>query len=36
MARLISDVDATPFFDIFDIKKGERIEAKVQQGRASR
>ncbi len=32
MARLISDVDATPFIDIFDIKKGDRIEAKVQQG----
>lgn len=32
MARLIEDVGATPFIDIFDVKKGERIESKIQQG----
>jgi len=32
MARLISDVGATPFIDVFDIKKGDRIEAKIRQG----
>jgi hypothetical protein len=32
MGRLISGVGATPFIDIFDIKKGDRIEAKIQQG----
>jgi len=32
MARLISDAGATPFIDIFDIKSGDRIEAKVRQG----
>jgi len=32
MARLIRDAGAEPFIDIYDIKKGDRIEAKVQQG----
>ena|SRR5271165_349349 len=32
LARLISDVGAAPFIDVFEIKKGDRIEAKVQQG----
>jgi len=32
MARLIADAGATPFVDIFDIRKGDRIEAKIQQG----
>jgi hypothetical protein len=32
MARLIEDVGATPFIDIFDVKKGDRIETKIQQG----
>ncbi len=32
MARLIEDVGATPFIDIFDVKKGDRIESKIQQG----
>jgi hypothetical protein len=32
MARLIRDAGGEPFIDIFDIKKGDRIEAKVQQG----
>jgi hypothetical protein len=32
MARAISDSGATPFIDIFDIKKGDRIEAKVHEG----
>jgi len=32
MARLISEADAAPFIDIFDIKKGDRFEARVQEG----
>jgi len=32
MARLISDVGARPFIDIFDIKSGDRIEGKIQLG----
>jgi hypothetical protein len=32
MARLMKDAGADPFIDIFDIKKGDRIEAKVRQG----
>jgi hypothetical protein len=32
MARLISEVGATPFIDIFDVKKGDRIEPKIQRG----
>lgn len=32
MARLISDVNATPFIDIFDTKKCDRIEARVHDG----
>ncbi len=32
MARAISDSGATPFIDIFDIKRGDRIGAKVHEG----
>ena len=32
MARLISDVGATPFIDFFDIKRGDRIEPEIQRG----
>src|ERR1700753_1426454 len=32
MARLIEDSGARPFIDIYDIKKGDRIEEKVQEG----
>ena len=32
MARAISDSGATPFLDVFDIKKGDRIEVKVHEG----
>ncbi len=32
MARLISDAGAAPFIDIFDIRKGDRIESKIQEG----
>jgi hypothetical protein len=32
MARAIADCGAMPFIDIFDIKKGDRIESKVHQG----
>ena len=35
MARHIADAGAMPFVDIFDIKKGDRIEAKVQEGLGS-
>ena len=35
MARLIADAGAKPFIDIFDIKKGDRIEARVQEGLGS-
>ena len=35
MARQIADAGATPFFDIFEIKKGDRIEAKVEEGLGS-
>jgi hypothetical protein len=34
MARLISDVGATPFIDFFDIKRGDRIEPEIQRGLA--
>jgi hypothetical protein len=34
MARLISDVGATPFVDFFDIKRGDRIELEIQRGLA--
>ena len=30
MARCISDVGGDPFIDIFDVKKGDRIERKIQ------
>jgi len=30
MARCIRDVGGDPFIDIFDIKKGDRIERKIQ------
>lgn len=30
MARCIRDVGADPFIDIFDVKKGDRIERKIQ------
>jgi len=29
---MISDARATPFIDFFDVKKGDRIEAKVHEG----
>jgi TIR domain len=32
MARLIAEAGANPFIDIFDIKKGDRIESKIQEG----
>ena len=32
MARSIKDVGASPFIDIFDIKKGDRIEERVREG----
>ena len=32
MARLIENVGATPFIDIFGVKKGDRIESKTQEG----
>jgi TIR domain len=32
MARLIAEAGATPFIDIFDLKKGDRIEARIQEG----
>jgi hypothetical protein len=32
MARLIRDAGGVPFIDVFDIEKGDRIEAKVQEG----
>ncbi len=32
MARLIAEIGATPFIDVFDIKKGDRIEARVRHG----
>ena len=32
MARLVADAGGAPFIDVFDIKKGDRIEARVQQG----
>jgi len=32
MARLIAEAGATPFIDIFDLKKGDRIEAKILEG----
>lgn len=32
MARLITEASAQPYIDVYDIKKGDRIEAKVQQG----
>jgi TIR domain len=35
MARLISDAGATPFIDIFDIKKGDRIAERVLEGTRS-
>jgi hypothetical protein len=34
IARLISDVGATPFIDFFDIKRGDRIEPEIQRGLA--
>jgi hypothetical protein len=30
--RLVHDAGAAPFIDIFDIKKGDRIEAKIKEG----
>lgn len=32
MARQISDVGGSPFIDVFEIKKGDRIEDRVQKG----
>ena len=32
IARLIGEAGATPFIDMFDLKKGDRIEAKIQEG----
>jgi len=32
MARLIAEAGAAPFIDIFDLKKGDRIEARIQEG----
>jgi hypothetical protein len=31
MARLVRDVGAEPFIDIFDIKKGDRIEERIKE-----
>lgn len=32
MARLIQDGGASAFIDIFDIKKGDRIESRIREG----
>ena len=32
MARLVGEAGAVPFVDVFDIKKGDRIESRVKQG----
>jgi hypothetical protein len=32
MARLIRDVGGPSFIDIFDVKKGDRIEDRIQEG----
>lgn len=32
MARSIADAGGTPFIDIFDIKKGDRIEERIRTG----
>ncbi len=32
MARLIRDVGGSSFIDIFDVKKGDRIEDRIQEG----
>jgi hypothetical protein len=32
MARCVAEVGAAPFIDIFDIKKGDRIEERVREG----
>jgi TIR domain len=32
MARLIAEAGGSPFIDIFDLKKGDRIEAKILEG----
>ena len=32
MARLITDHGATPFIDLFDVAKGDRIEARIKDG----
>ncbi len=29
IARLIAEAGAAPFIDIFDIKNGDRVEAKI-------
>jgi hypothetical protein len=31
MARLVQEVGATPFIDIFDLKKGDRIEERIRE-----
>lgn len=32
MARCVRDIGGVPFVDIFDIKKGDRIEERVREG----
>ena len=32
MARIIADASGSPFVDIFDIRKGDRIEAQIHRG----
>jgi hypothetical protein len=32
MARRVEDIGGAPFVDIFDIKKGDRIEERVREG----
>jgi hypothetical protein len=32
MARLIGNVGGSPFIDIFDVKRGDRIEDRIQEG----
>ncbi len=31
MARLVEEAGATPFIDIFDIQKGDRIEERIRE-----
>lgn len=32
MARLIADAGGAPFIDVYDIKKGDRIEERIREG----